>query len=229
MLIRKLRPRWSNLQWLNKDYCKITPQNLEIYKDFSSYYQILSSFNNLDVDITNEKGFITQMRRYGNYHIDIDRDVYSIYYTGKKSEKRKITLLEPEMIDNTFFLYLMTQTCALSLLNSQKRISSFNVSLHQVRQLSYPGIEFKNDQEGIHQEGVDYIVSSFVLKRYNINGGESIIYNKDKNKVDQITLKNGEGIFQNDKKLWHYVTPIQSKRDGDGYRDTIRLDIRIDS
>ena len=49
------------------------------------------------------KGFITQMRRYGNYHIDIDRDVYSIYYTGKKSEKRKITLLEPEMIDNTFF------------------------------------------------------------------------------------------------------------------------------
>ena len=82
MLIRKIRPRWSNLRWLNKDYCKITPQNLEIYKDFSSYYQILSSFNNLDVDMTNEKGFITRMRRYGNYQIDVDRDVYSIYYTG---------------------------------------------------------------------------------------------------------------------------------------------------
>jgi len=227
MLIRKLRPRWSNLQWLNKDYCKITPQNLEIYKDHSSYSQVISSFNNLDVDLTNENGFITRMRRYGNYHIDVERDVYSIYYTGKKSEKRKFTLLEPEIVDNSFFLYLMTQTCALSLLNSQKRISSFNVSLHQVRQISYPGVESHNAPEGIHQDGVDYIVSAFVLKRYNIKGGESIIYDKDKNQIDQITLKHGEGLFQNDKKLWHYVTPIQSKRDYIGYRDIIGLDITI--
>lgn len=237
MLIRKIRPRWSNLRWLNKDYCKITPQNLEIYKEYSSYYQVLSSYNNLEVDLTNEKGFITRMRRYGNYQIDVDRDVYSIYYTGKdtfkknihdkKKEKGKITLLEPEMVDNPFFLHLMAQTCALSLLNSQRRINSFNVSLHQVRQITYPGIESHNAPEGIHQEGVDYIVSDFVLKRYNIKGGENIIYDKDKNQIDQITLKHGEGIFQNDKKLLHYVTPIQSKREYVGYRDIIGLDITI--
>lgn len=237
MLIRKIRPRWTNLRWLNKDYCKITPQNLEIYKDHSSYSQVLSSYNNLDVDMKNEKGFITRMRRYGNYQIDIDRDVYSIYYTGKdtfeqnvpdqRKEKRKFTLLEPEIVDNPFFLHLMAQTCALSLLNSQQRIYSFDVSLHQVRQITYPDIESHNAPEGIHQDGVDYIVSAFVLKRYNIKGGESIIYDENKNQIDQIILKNGEGIFQNDKKLWHYVTPIQSKRDYVGYRDIIGLDITI--
>ena len=164
-------------------------------------------------------------------------DVYSIYYTGKdtfqqnvpdkRKEKRKFTLLEPKMVDNPFFLHLMAQTCALSLLNSKQRIYGFDVSLHQVRQITYPDIESHKAPEGIHQDGVDYIVSAFVLKRYNIKGGESIIYDENKNQIDQIILKHGEGIFQNDKKLWHYVTPIQSKRDYVGYRDIIGLDITI--
>ena len=32
----------------------------------------------------------------------------------------------------------MAQTCALSLLNSKQRIYGFDVSLHQVRQITYP-------------------------------------------------------------------------------------------
>ena len=122
---------------------------------------------------------------------------------------------------------MITQTCALSLLNSQKRINSFDVSLHQVRQTTYPGIESHNSPEGIHQDGADFIVSAFVLNRSNIEGGESIIYDKNKQQIDQFTLQNKEGIFQNDKKLWHYVTPIRSKYDYVGYRDIVGLDIII--
>ena len=237
MFIRKIRPNWYTLKWLNKDYSKITPNTFGIYKERNSYCNLLSSFNNLSVDVKNEKGFITRMRRYGDYQIDIDRDVYSIYYTGKdtfqqnvldkRREERKFELLEPQIIDNNFILQLMVQSCALSLLNSQRKINRFNVSLHQVRQVTYPGIESHNSPEGIHQDGVDYIVSAFVFKRYNIKGGESIIYDENKNQIDQIILKHGEGLFQNDKKLWHYVTPIQSKRDYVGYRDIIGLDITI--
>ena len=235
--IRKIRPRWTNLKWLNKDYCKITPQFLEIYKDDSSYQQLLSSYNNLTVDLINDEGFITRMRRYGNYHIDNDRDIYSIYYTGKdtfqqnvpdkRNEERKFTLLEQHIVDNPFLIHLMVQSCALSILNSQQRIKTMDVSLHQIRQITYPGVESHNSPEGIHQDGADYIVSAFVLKRYNIEGGESIIYDKNKKQIDQIVLKKDEGIFQDDKKLWHYVTPIKNERDNVGYRDIIGLDIII--
>ena len=98
----------------------------------------------------------------------------------ERKEERKFTLLEQHIVDNPFLIHLMVQSCALSVLNSHQRIKTMDVSLHQVRQITYPDIESHNAPEGIHQDSVDYIVSAFVLKRYNIKGGESIIYDENK-------------------------------------------------
>jgi hypothetical protein len=67
-----------------------------------------------------------------------------------------------------------------------------------------------NAPEGIHQDGADYIVSALVIERAGIVGGESIVYGLDK-KTEYVrrTLGEGEGIFQSDKGLWHYVTQIR--------------------
>jgi len=67
-----------------------------------------------------------------------------------------------------------------------------------------------NAPEGIHQDGADYIVSALVIERAGIVGGESIVYALDK-KTEYVrrTLAEGEGIFQSDKGLWHYVTQIR--------------------
>ena len=40
------------------------------------------------------------------------------------------------------------------------------------------------------------------------------------------TFRN-EGIFQEDRKLWHYITPIENKENFIGIRDIIGLDIKI--
>jgi hypothetical protein len=67
-----------------------------------------------------------------------------------------------------------------------------------------------NAPEGIHQDGADYIVSALVIERAGIVGGESIVYGPDKTtEYFRRTLAEGEGIFQSDKKLWHYVTQIR--------------------
>jgi hypothetical protein len=67
-----------------------------------------------------------------------------------------------------------------------------------------------NAPEGVHQDGADYIVSALVIERAGILGGESIVYGPDKKTVYfGRTLAEGEGIFQTDKGLWHYVTPIR--------------------
>ena len=59
----------------------------------------------------------------------------------------------------------------------------FDISLHQVRQICYPGLESHNSPEGIHRDGADYIVSALVLNRFNVQDGESIIYTPDKKHI----------------------------------------------
>jgi hypothetical protein len=67
-----------------------------------------------------------------------------------------------------------------------------------------------NAPEGIHQDGADYIVSALVIERAGVLGGESIVYAADKKtEYFRRTLAEGEGIFQTDKGLWHYVTQIR--------------------
>ncbi|HEY3863961.1 MAG TPA: 2OG-Fe dioxygenase family protein [Verrucomicrobiae bacterium] len=67
-----------------------------------------------------------------------------------------------------------------------------------------------NAPEGIHQDGADYIVSALVIERAGIVGGESIVYAPDKKtEYFRRTLAEGEGLFQSDRGLWHYVTQIR--------------------
>lgn len=56
-----------------------------------------------------------------------------------------------------------------------------------------------NSPEGIHQDGMDYIISALVMERVNITGGISNIYYPNyENKLIEIELKEGFGIFQPD-------------------------------
>ena len=125
---------------------------------------------------------------------------------------------------------MLTNIAGASIMNSQKRVKTVNITLHQVRQLAYPNsVGAHNSPEGIHRDGADFIVSAFVLNRKNVSGGESIIYNENKKQIYKTTLNNNNGIFQEDQKLWHFVTPIQSIDNKNiGLRDIIGLDISLD-
>lgn len=88
-----------------------------------------------------------------------------------------------------------------------------------------------NSPEGSHQDGMDYIVSAFVVESQNICGAKSILYLEDKKtKIFQTTLKEGQGILQADKDsfLWHKVTDIQPiHSDLPAFRSSIGFDIEI--
>ncbi|MCR2089001.1 2OG-Fe dioxygenase family protein [Campylobacter upsaliensis] len=56
-----------------------------------------------------------------------------------------------------------------------------------------------NSPEGIHQDGMDFIMSAFVVERKNIRGAKSIIYMEDKKtRIFETILKDGQGILQVD-------------------------------
>ncbi len=212
---------------LNLNNCNF---KMNLCNDFKQTYNQLP----FDKYITNN----TRKRRYANYHVkNIDNNRYSIFHTGmntftqevddSRKEQRSFELI----IDpyHPFLLHFITLNC--NILNMNKEFKELSVDVHQVRQVCYPELQSHNSAEGIHQDGADYIVSACVLNRYNILGGETSIYDMEKNRIYTTLLEEDEFVFQDDKNLYHYVTPINFKQDDNlddiGYRDIIGLDIKI--
>ncbi len=127
----------------------------------------------------------------------------------------------------------MIKYVARKIRNTNAGIDKLNMVVHHTLTYSYSDYSSTNAPEGIHEDGMDYIVSALVIERKNIIGGKSVIYGKNATtSLLEVTLKDGQGIFHPDKgsDLWHTVTPCtldESNRHTYGYRSTIGIDINI--
>ena len=106
-----------------------------------------------------------------------------------------------------------------------------NVTVHHTSVICSEGYNVTNAPEGVHQDGVDYIVSAYVLERKNVKGGESVIYGAYKvTELLRTILEPGFGIFQPDLNadLWHTVEQISViQGEKHSLRSTIGLDFEI--
>ena len=125
-------------------------------------------------------------------------------------------------------------------------ISHLEATVHFVKIIQSPREVqvVTNSPEGIHQDGMDFVVPAFVVERENIRGGVSLTYDarevpKNKDGIPNfqgyapnmnITLQPGEGLLHRDRDspLWHEVTPIQLLNSSkEGYRSSIGIDFQI--
>jgi len=200
-----------------------------MFKIYTSYH-FLKSYDNLPFDnYISEK---TRQRRYSNYTVQNINNTINIIHHNKNTFTQNNITRKFEIIENPYdpfiieFIKLNTQ-----ILHNTTNFTKLNIDVHQVRQIAYPNLNSHNSPEGIHQDGSDYIVSALVLKRFNIKGGNSIIYDKDKNEIFKTTLNKYDYILQDDRELYHYVTPIEYFEsdgfEGYGHRDILGLDINI--
>ena len=202
------------------------------------------TFNHLSYDKyhieNNNSQYPSRLRKYCNYDVCID-DVsneitikhnittrFQQNVTDERKNERKF-----DLIDN-YYDNVLLDIIALGVSHTQEfeqNVTKLNISVHQVRQMVYPNISSHNSPEGIHKDGADYIISAFVVDRYNVNDGISKIYDNDKNEIYQTILKENDYIFQNDTNLYHYITPIEycneNNLDNFGYRDIIGIDIKL--
>ena len=245
MLLKQLKPNWMHIQSLKeKPFIHFNLETLGLKHMIP--YDFLKSYNHLPKDkyIKNNNP-VTRSRKYANIKVDVtDNYLYSLYYTkndifqqkvdDNRGVKRQFELIDLYYINQLWMLDFLTQISALSVLNhnyykGHKKIKEVDIHLHQVRQTAYSDIEAHNSPEGIHRDGCDYIVSALVMMRNNISGGESIIYDQNKMINYKTILDDEEGIFQEDIKQWHYVTPIQTLEDGMGFRDILGVDIILNT
>lgn len=115
-----------------------------------------------------------------------------------------------------------------------EKYQSFNtvkLSVHHTKVVSRASQLASNSPEGIHQDGMDFIMSALVLIKENAAGGTSYIYGSDsKTPIFVSTLQIGQGIIQPDKNtdLWHSVdkiVPIDSTKEA--IRATIGFDFEF--
>ena len=245
-----MRPNWRNLHRLKgQSFVKFDPRVLGI-RSARTYdnYEFLTSYNNLPIDkYVEENGPPKRFRRYMRYDVNTEKhDDYSIFSSDDRifsqnvsdyrGEPRTFELIEPKNVGNLWLTDFITQVSALAILNEclktdvcvlESKVKSLTVDVHQVRQIAYPEQESHNSPEGIHRDGADYIVSALVMNRINIKGGESIVYDKDKKEIYRTTLREDEGIFQEDREQWHHVSGIEPVRDMIGFRDILGVDIIV--
>ncbi len=101
--------------------------------------------------------------------------------------------------------------------------SSWWVQVFQNRILATPDQQGKPTPEGVHRDGVDYVLT-LMVGRNNVIGGESSTYAQDgRTLLASVTLAEpGDFILLDDRRTKHGVAPI-GRRDaaGSGYRDAL--------
>jgi hypothetical protein len=100
--------------------------------------------------------------------------------------------------------------------------SQWHIELHQFRIEARDGQKGNPTPEGVHRDGVDFVIV-VMINRVNIESGATTIYNLDNELVGEFTLlKTFDMAIVNDHKVYHGVTPITQKvATQEAYRDVL--------
>ena len=82
--------------------------------------------------------------------------------------------------------------------------------------------------EGIHQDGFD-LIAICCIARHNVQGAETELFNNPAEKaVYACTMQPGDIIYCNDRKMYHYASPIEvGSNEEEGYRDIFVITVSL--
>jgi len=88
---------------------------------------------------------------------------------------------------------------------------AWHIELHQFRIEAGPGMDGLPTPEGMHRDGVDYVLVLMVHRR-NIDRGTTLIGAPDGSFTDSFTLASAfDAALLDDHRVYHGVTPVQAK------------------
>jgi len=99
----------------------------------------------------------------------------------------------------------------------------WQINVHQYRVVAKPGIPGSPVPEGPHRDGANYILM-ICVRRNNVVGGETTLFDKNKSIVFRETLQEGEAIIIDDTRLFHDASQVLVQDSGsDGHRDIFAI------
>jgi hypothetical protein len=199
------------------------------------WQRLVQDWDHLDVDHFLQGGAKFRLRRYGRYWWSPAEDALTTLphepYFQPEGENayaggivRDFAPLLPATEDNPFIHALVRATFAC-LPVATRQGKTWEVRIHQIRIVTTPEVPGLPAPEGIHQDGTDFLTLHLV-RRHNIAGGESTIYDLDRKPIQRYTMREPlDSLILEDPRIMHSVTPVHSA-DGRnlGTRDMLGVD-----
>ncbi len=107
------------------------------------------------------------------------------------------------------------------------RPDAWHVELHQFRIEARPGVEGRPTPEGMHRDGVDWVLV-LMVRRENIASGETTIYDLARRPLGSFTLTEPlNSALVDDSRVFHGVTAVEPlDPTHPGYRDVLVVTFR---
>jgi hypothetical protein len=88
-------------------------------------------------------------------------------------------------------------------------VGSWHVEVHQFRIEAHPGEAGHPTPEGLHRDGVDFVLV-LLIRRWNIVSGTTTIHDLDSRQLGSFTLADPfDAALVDDRRVYHGVTPVE--------------------
>ena len=216
--------------WIAASAWSIGPQ-------WEPYWRCLcEDWDHLELDRYLRQGAKFRQRRYGRFSWSPSTDVLTAlphepYFQPEEENLyaggivRDFAPLLPDTLHNPFLHALVRATFACLPVADDTQGKNWEVRIHQIRIVATPEEPGLPAPEGIHQDGTDYLTLHLVRRR-NIAGGESTIYDLERKPIRHYTLREPlDSLILEDPRIMHGVTPVYPA-DGrtKGIRDLLGVD-----
>jgi hypothetical protein len=189
----------------------------------------LQSWDDLPMDAYMADGGDYRRRRYAAFAVragSIARMPHQPHYQDRAynplngGTKRWFAAATQLVGDHPLTQRLLELACAV--IDSVDGPQQWNVEFHQFRIEARPGKPGLPTPEGVHRDGVDWVLN-LAVGRKNIDGGASSIHKTDGEVVCSFTLDEMlDLLLIDDRRVMHGVTPIVSRDSNEpAYRDML--------
>ncbi|MBB4233152.1 2OG-Fe dioxygenase family protein [Rhizobium mongolense] len=135
--------------------------------------------------------------------------------------KRYFEPLEQSFIDHPVLNKILTDFCRI--LSDATRHDRWNIKLHPYRIVARDGVNGEPAPEGLHQDGVDIIVS-YMIGRVNVTGGVSTVKDASKQFLGDVEMNlPNDFLICNNRTRFHDVSAvaIENPKMPFAYRDVL--------
>jgi hypothetical protein len=208
-----------------------------LYPELAPHLERLrDEWEHLEPDRYLEQGAKFRLRRYGRYRWEPASDAlvslpHEPYFQPAEENtyaggvSRDFGPLRPETIHSPFVHAMVRAVFACLPIPGERRRERWEVRIHQLRIVASAGAPSFPTPEGIHQDGTDFL-TLHLMRRDNISGGDSTIYDLDRTPVFHCTMREVlDMLVLEDPRVMHSATPVLSA-DGqsEGVRDIMGVD-----
>lgn len=201
----------------------------------ASWNRFAASWEGMPVDTYMADGGRYRRRRFAVFSATpgetIHRSAHQPHYQARDYNslnggiERWFDPIDPEVADGLTFQALLGFT--RSLFEQQAGIHPWHIEAHQFRIETGPDGTGLPTPEGMHRDGVDYVLV-LMVRRANIHQGTTTIHTLDGNLLGSFTLTHPrDAAFVNDRRVFHGVTPVVPLRPTEpAFRDVLVLTYR---